>query len=408
VTGAGGPRPRFVGNGVVLRGRRWLLMLGCVFEVLGVVVLARHFMDWRGQWIMASSGLLVIGNVGLSLYWWSARKWPQRTSVRLIADKDSLRIDSAFTERSAFTAGYRLAAPEHAVRLVRARRFSQPLDLELATPEKAIELVAALGLSVTDATARFQAVYGGLMRRVLTAAAAMAVFVALFTALEIFADRLTGRGLPPGFNVLLTMAPSLLPLLSQLVLMTTVDVGADGIWLSRGNVFLPYSELVQVAVDTRDLVLVRKSGRPIRLGFGGTEQQSEACAACVKRIEEARAAFANVGAAVRPEALLRPGGRSTVEWLKALRAIADYRSSAVPEDTLWRIVEDPTAAAPMRAGAAVALARDLDDEARLRLRVAAQACAAPKLRVAFELVAEDAQADEARLHDALEQVLTGT
>jgi hypothetical protein len=84
--------------------------------------------------------------------------------------------------------------------------------------------------------------------------------------------------------------------------------------------------------------------------------------------------------------------------------VPGYRRAAVPSASLWQIVEDPTAEPPIRAGAAVALVQALDEPGRQRLRVAAQACAAPKLRVALELVAEEAELDESRLEDALEGV----
>jgi hypothetical protein len=395
----------FDGHGVVVRGRRWLLWLGGVLEAIAVVVLARHLWDWHYRQIIVSGLAFTVGNTALLLYPWSARKWPRRLPVRVRADADGLRVDSWLIRRGAIVAGYLLAAPERAVRLVRARRFSAPLDLELGTREAAVELVEALGLGIRHATARFQAVYGGLVRRQLVAAGAIIGFFALSMVAMILADHLTGRGLPPGFNMLFILFPSLLLSLGPAVLRTTIDVGADGIWLSKGNTFVPYAELLQVTIENADLVLVRKSHGPLRLGFGGTEQQNEARAACMKRIEEARAAFAMGEAAVHPVALLAPDGRSAVGWMKALRSVAGYRSSAVPKDTLLRIVEDASAASPVRAGAAVALARDLDDDSRKRLRVVAQTCAAPRLRVALELVADGDQADEIGLEGALEAVL---
>jgi hypothetical protein len=356
---------------------------------------------------MAGWTLGGIGPALLALY--SARKWPQRTRVRLRADPGGLRIHKTLVPRQAVTTGYLLASPEEAVRLIRAGRFSEPIDLQLGTRKEAMAFVNALGLGTTQATARFRAVFGGVVRRALEGGGAALVVLVLLTVAEIVADRFTGRGLPRGLSSAITMMiPTLFPLLIWSVLRSTVEVGADGIWVSRGNLFLPYDELAGVTIERSDIVLARKRGRPIRLGFGGTSQQDEARAACVKRIEEASATFARKRAVVHPEALLSPSGRRASEWVRALRAVGGYRSSVIPKDTLWRIVEDPSADPPVRAGAAVALSGvlGLDEGERRRLRVASQACAARKLRVAFELVANGEAADEVVLGEALEQVAT--
>ncbi len=80
-------------------------------------------------------------------------------------------------------------------------------------------------------------------------------------------------------------------------------------------------------------------------------------------------------------------GSRTRDWVKALRTLAQqqpgYRTSAVPQEGLWRIVESPHADRDARTGAAVALAPSLDAAGRQRLRDAATACAEPRLRVAL-------------------------
>jgi hypothetical protein len=63
----------------------------------------------------------------------------------------------------------------------------------------------------------------------------------------------------------------------------------------------------------------------------------------------------------------------------------------VPAEVLLAVVENESAAPDARAGAAVALRRTSADPAsRERIRIAAQACAEPKLRVALESVARGA------------------
>ena len=109
----------------------------------------------------------------------------------------------------------------------------------------------------------------------------------------------------------------------------------------------------------------------------------------VERIEEqlaVRRARTNADAPVFARA-----GRETDAWLREVAGATDqnasYRTPAVPPEELWRIVEDTAAPATARAGAAAALRHDLDYDGRVRLRAAADACAAPRLRVALETVA---------------------
>jgi hypothetical protein len=92
--------------------------------------------------------------------------------------------------------------------------------------------------------------------------------------------------------------------------------------------------------------------------------------------------------------MLARGTRTTSEWLRDVAHASDehasFRTPAVPPDVLWRIVEDPTMVSTARAGAAIALRTGLDDEGRARLRVLADACASPRLRIALEHTASSA------------------
>ena len=93
-------------------------------------------------------------------------------------------------------------------------------------------------------------------------------------------------------------------------------------------------------------------------------------------------------------------------WLsdvKDLAAARTYRETRLDEDRLWRMVDDPTASPATRAGAALALSAAIDDPSRARLRVAAEACVEPKLRIALLRVAEGAS--DAELEEALAPLL---
>jgi hypothetical protein len=113
------------------------------------------------------------------------------------------------------------------------------------------------------------------------------------------------------------------------------------------------------------------------------------------RIEEARAE------AAKPKdsedlRLLASGGPVGAADVAALRELgrersASYRAARVERDTLWRIVEDPAQDGVTRARAAVALSAELDVPQKRRLRVAAEATASPKVRVAIERVVSGAK-----------------
>lgn len=72
-------------------------------------------------------------------------------------------------------------------------------------------------------------------------------------------------------------------------------------------------------------------------------------------------------------------------------------------ERLWRVVHDPSLPAASRAGAAVALADTPEGDTGARLRVAAEACADPRLRVALARGADGAHDGE--LEDALAPLL---
>jgi len=81
-----------------------------------------------------------------------------------------------------------------------------------------------------------------------------------------------------------------------------------------------------------------------------------------------------------------------------IAAGGQYRAASLTADRLWRVVDDAGAPAATRAGAAMVLAGDAADaDVRQRLRVSAEACADPKLRVALQSVASDDVEDEALL-----------
>jgi len=192
-------------------------------------------------------------------------------------------------------------------------------------------------------------------------------------------------------------------------------VGGDGVevirlWRRR---FLRYDEIAAVAPYEKGswrnrlvgLHLALHSGEDVRVPMLGSEDVADAEA----RIDEAMARLRRGDVEV-DAAVLRRGERALGAWVTALRSLgaganADLRTAPVPRERLFRIVEDAARPSVDRAAAAVALGRDLDDEGRVRLRSAAEATAAPRLRVALEKAA-GAEGD-AELEAALADIEEG-
>lgn len=187
-----------------------------------------------------------------------------------------------------------------------------------------------------------------------------------------------------------------------------VTVGLDGIlvaWPLLGRRrFVAYGKITRVtATDTRIRLKLTDGGRyDIETGTGAKGEVSEGHRALLERIDDARAAYA---ASERAEsvALLARGGRTTEAWVRELRALASggaaYRAASLLPETLVRIATDPAETEELRIGAALALRATGDDEARTKVRVAAEASASPRVRLALTASTDDL--DDATLVETL-------
>ncbi|HJK90431.1 MAG TPA: hypothetical protein RMH26_06790, partial [Polyangiaceae bacterium LLY-WYZ-15_(1-7)] len=83
-------------------------------------------------------------------------------------------------------------------------------------------------------------------------------------------------------------------------------------------------------------------------------------------------------------------GRRFDEWVADLKTGSSYRAARVPRARVLETLEDASAPADQRLGAALALAAD-DEQGVVRARVAelARSCADPDLALALEELAED-------------------
>jgi hypothetical protein len=202
-----------------------------------------------------------------------------------------------------------------------------------------------------------------------------------------------------GWRMLFTLVPFLLSLggmLSSIMVAVSrelfVAVGEDGIWIRQPFVdkrFVSFRDVDEIEKAGRDLTLKLKDGSTVDL-----HQHAQNDVAANDLVARIRAGIATFEAAPKRAAdAVDRNGRTIAEWIasaaKAHERAANYRAPVVPQDELWRIVEDASASPTERAGAALALRADLDDDGKTRLRIAAGACAERKLRVALESVTSD-------------------
>lgn len=236
------------------------------------------------------------------------------------------------------------------------------------------------------------------------------VFSMIGAALGIgaFSTAVVGANLAPFFPVLMASMVFAGMIPSQ------IAVGLDGIlvrWLWR-KTFIPMGQIRNAFADgDRAITLRLVSGETETLYTsmarrGGSNRFTVAHRdAVLARIREALLSHRSVAKSADAAALVARGAQTQAEWLASLAKLRDargsYREAAVRDDDLWKVVEDPTAPEDARAGAAMVLRGSLDDSGRTRVRVAAEAAASPKLRVALDAVTEES--DE-RAHDALNEL----
>jgi hypothetical protein len=378
---------RFEGPGEVLR-RRISLLIGAV--VLFALSVALRDAGAPGWGVLVEQSLAICLLVSFSLNRYRAtRKGVVQASAGGLQQNGVTVV-----ERSRVAAAFLLSPEDSVVRIVLRRALS--VDVRLESEEKARALLTALGLG-TGHVATFEARYGGRRRSLAGAAAAVAGAGALGASSAL----LHGGGMVSGARLVLLWAAALSFYLRSFV---RVDVGSDGVLLRRVGEqrFLSYGSIVGASVDERNaMVLTLRSGGDIRLSMGTSPDKVQLRDTFVQRIEEGRVAFARERRTEGSEALVAPGGRPLNLWMKDVRALAGalhYRETRLDQDRLWQMVDDATAPPATRAGAALAISV-LDQPSRQRLRVTAEACAQPKLRVALTRVAEGASDPE------LEEVL---
>jgi hypothetical protein len=176
-----------------------------------------------------------------------------------------------------------------------------------------------------------------------------------------------------------------------------IEVGTDGIaWRYRGRrKSVPLSEVRRVEVLGNDLVVGLADGTDRRFTISrrglaeGLRRRIESMLAAVARREDRQSLFAR-------------GEHSFTAWVERMRGLlhrgSAHRERPVDVADAVAVLEDPGAEVETRVGAAIALGR-ADASQAARVRVVAETCVSPKLRVALESAVRG-EVDEEVLEEA--------
>ena len=180
-------------------------------------------------------------------------------------------------------------------------------------------------------------------------------------------------------------------------------IGADGVLVRQSfqSRFVPFDRIARLELTPRRLTFRLTDGSACHARARGLSKRD--MGRLEARFAEARGVWGAGG--VPPAALARldPAGRDPAGWRHELAGLllhGEYRTAPLSADELARVLASPHATASRRIAAAVALAAGDDaSEARRKIRVAADACAEPRIRLALEKAAGGD--DEAALAEAL-------
>ncbi len=375
------------GDAAVVRRNPWITGLSAIPVSLGLSLAFVALITLSPLLLFFAASPILFG-IALVRDVWRRNFSPRVANARLRADGSGLETQ---TETKTFLARAEIddaliLKPREGTPVVRIHRrgLRAPIDIGVPSDAAARSLVLALGLDAGHSSANFRLVSPAFAHPFRTVAAVVAAFGAL--------GFLAPNDLRPAlaFATLSTVA-------FLFLIPSYLTVGADGLvlrWLGKKR-FVPHGEIKAIerfdrgfglTWRVRGLDAVLESEEIVEINTGVDRPVIE------ERLREARRVHAG-GAVTTASSALDREGRSIVDWMKQLRAVgaganATHRTAPTAPETLWRVVEDPAGEPAARAAAAVALCAELDDHGRTRLRAAAEATAAPKLRVALNAAAD--------------------
>lgn len=254
------------------------------------------------------------------------------------------------------------------------------------------EALAALGLAPQQTSAQFYAV----AKRGSTGFWAMIAAIVATVALSVGAAAMMHHA----EAAYLAIIPFIFA--SAYFMPASLHVGSDGLLYKMrvGSRFFAWSEVLEVQPIQAGIKVLLKNGEgydipTVSRGKMYNEYERVAQATLISRANDALAAF-NRGIPPDLSARVARLGRSKEEWIAQLRdREGGFRDAPLRSEDLWKIVESPAAEVSARAGAAAVLAQEATEDDRVRLRVAAEVCVEPRLRVVLDKAASGEDAMEA-------------
>lgn len=326
---------------------------------------------------------VIVGLVLLALSWLALRQRRERT--RIEADRESMKLGDETIARSAITGFHRLADPTRIV--VTAGMHIREIML---SDEDADAFARALELDPEHKATTIPIGPFPIQR-----ALGPLIFAGLMGLMAMrFLHRFDRYWIPAFVLCVLPMVLGAIP--------GSAEIGSDGIllrWL-----------FVRRFIRARDIEKAEAGETPasaiVTLKNGTTVKIPVVLKSSPKPLVDAIARIrASPQDATIEEALLAE--RSNIaEWIGRLRKIATdagFRTRVISVEHLWEVLEDKGAQPEARVAAAVALAPQLDEAGRTRVRVVTDTVASPHLRVALE-AASNTETDSAELERLLKLV----
>lgn len=361
---------------------------------------------WWWEWFPgAALGVAVAAGVAAIAAWERANKAaPGTTPVWVEGDylavaKDGARTTVPLSEIRAGALFPKDDGADVTIDLTRGRL----LTASFAKVEDAEKLLVAAGIDASQR--RYRTSLGSTRARPFASGGAFVAIVALAILMWPAGASVTALTVA----MWLALSTAILGASTLLTRSPEVVVGADGVTIRRRlrRRFLRFEEIKHVEIDVKNnqntaLLISLADGSQERIGAGLVA--AERIPALAARIRDAKAAFSTNPGAPRGAALLARGDRSLSDWRAALVELVQrgkgYRDLSLSRDDLERALSAPESTAEQRIGAALALAGLGPEEARPRLRVAADVCAEPAVRTALLRIA-DADGEDAAVEEAL-------
>jgi hypothetical protein len=282
--------------------------------------------------------------------------------------------------------------------------------VEQASEAEAAELLAAHGAGAHARAVRMrgyrESANGRKIAGCFLALFALLIIPVLFAALFMVVAAID-RGSPEPLGWLLAVLAGWAPFalmtawLWSKVRPTWVHIGADGLMLHGAfrDRFFGHGSIAGAAHTTGGIegayhfvTITLKDGRSCRVPAGSAAEAT----AMIERIQSA---WQTTSAQERARLLgeISRNGRPVPEWREALSTLmtrAGYRTAGHDLEEVMRIVEDAAAPLEQRIAAALAARPHGGEPVQRRIRVAAEACVEPKLRVTLEKAAAGEVDDE--------------